>query len=207
MQWPSTPMKPKDCVENPLVGPSPERLKGQKINVRWVRRAGVLRTTGLPSMYSPFFLLTELQLYCRWSRPRKTAVISQLLVQFGLGTWQVWQMRDKQKPLSGVSRNTHERGCFNCPSLFLALHPLPLLPAWNADVPAGAPAAILRASRWGSLPSRRQSSNLGPWVPSDSGKPTHLEALDFPHLTSVSHKSTKPYLVGGTAFSLTCNWA
>ena len=85
-------------------------------------------------------------------------------------------------------------GCFHYQSLFLTLHPFPLLPAWNADVLAGAPAAILRASRWGALSSGWPSSNLGPWVPSDSVKLTPSEAPDFLQLKFLGRRNTKPYL-------------
>ena len=150
------------------------------------------------------FFFTELKFYWRWSHLREILLLPSFWYSLESvpGQWDI-----SRSPWMVSPRTCIKEGCFHYHSLFLTLHPFPLLPAWNADVLAGAPAAILRASRWGSLSSGWPSSDLGSWVPSDSVKPTPVEAPDFLQLKFLGHRNTKPYLVWGTVFSLTCSWA
>ena len=115
------------------------------------------------------FFFTELKFYWSWSHPREILLFPSFWysLEWVPGQWNISRSHWMVPPRAYI-----KGGCFHYHSLFLTLHPFPLLPVWNADVLAGAPAAILRASGWGSLSSGRRSSNLGSWVSSDSVKPT-----------------------------------
>lgn len=97
-------MKLKDCVKNLTHKSTTERLGDQIIRVHWVRRAGVLKITGLFSMRLQNFLSHRTQVLLEVVTPQGNTIISQLLVQFGVGTW---PMRYKQKSLNGVPKNMH----------------------------------------------------------------------------------------------------
>ena len=97
-------MKLKDCVKNPTHKSTTERLGDQMMHVHWVRRAGVLKITGLLSMRLQKFLSHRTQVLLEVVTPQGNTIISQLLVQFGVGTW---PMRYKQKSLNGVPKNMH----------------------------------------------------------------------------------------------------